>query len=148
MCVYVCVCVCVCVNVCACVRACVRACVWVWVGVCMCVRVCVEVAMEHQPTDIHQLKGSAILAALKEPAVSTGSSTNPNTALRSSSSEYQSAFAKHLSLNVECAKLYGDDCFSVLSRAKSRKHLEVLGSAYIHVQRPDLCVQKQCYKRY
>ena len=139
-----CVCVRACVRVCvhACVRACVRACVGV--GVCM----CVEVAMEHQRTEIHQLKGSARLAALKEPAVSTGSSTNPNTALRSSTSEYQSAFAKHLSLNVECAKLYGDDFFSVLSRAKSRKHLEVLGSAYIHVQRPDLCVQKQCYKSY
>ena len=33
--------------------------------------------------------------------------------------------------------------FTVLSRAISRKHLEVLESVYIHVQRPVLCVQKQ-----
>ena len=91
---------------------------------------------------MRQLKRSAQLAALKESAVSTGSSTNSNTALRSSSSVYQSAIGKHLSLNVECAKLYSDDCFSVLSRARSRKHLE-LESVYIHVQHPDLCVQKQ-----
>ena len=62
-------------------------------------------------------------------------------ALRSSDREYQSAIAKHLSLNVECTKLYSDDCFSV--RTRSRKHLEVLKSVYIHVQRPVLCVQKQ-----
>ena len=102
----------------------------------------IDTAIEHQPTEMRQLKRSAQLAALKESAVSTGSSTNSNTALRSSSSEYQSAIGKHLSLNVECAKLYSDDCFSVLSRARSRKHLE-LESVYIHVQHPDLCVQKQ-----
>ena len=62
-----------------------------------------EVAIEHQPTEMGQLKRSARLAALKESAVSTGSSTKSLTALRSSSSEYQSAIAKHLSLNVECA---------------------------------------------
>ena len=77
-----------------------------------------EVAIEHQPTEMRQLRRSARFAALKESAVSTGNSTNSNTALRSSSSEYQSAIAKHLSLNVECAKLYSDDCFSVLSRAR------------------------------
>ena len=80
---------------------------------------------------------------LKESAVSTGSSTNPNTALRSSSSEYQSVIANDISLNVECAKLYSDNFFSVLSRARSRKHLEVLESVFIHIQCPDLCVQKQ-----
>ena len=30
-----------------------------------------------------------------------------------------------------------------LSRARSRRHLEVLESVYIHVQRPDSCVQKK-----
>ena len=92
---------------------------------------------------MRQLKRSARLAAWKESVVSTGSSTNSNTALRSSSSEYQSAIAKHLLLNVEYAKLHSGDCFSVLSRARSRKYLEVLESVYIHVQCPDLCVQKQ-----
>ena len=62
--------------------------------------------------------------------------------------EYRSAFAWHLhvSLNRECAKAYYEDCFSVLSRARSRRHLEVLESVYMHVQRPDLCVQKETVK--
>ena len=63
-----------------------------------------------------------------------------------STKEYQSAIARHLSLNSECAKAYCDGCFSILSCASSRRHLEVLESAYIHVQRPDLCVQKEAVK--
>ena len=62
-----------------------------------------------------------------------------------STKEYQSAIARHLSLNIECAKAYCDGCYSVLSPARSR-HLEVLESVYIHVQRPDLCVQKETVK--
>ena len=49
-------------------------------------------------------------------------------------------------MNSECAKAYCDDCFSVLSRARSCRHLEVLESVYIHVQRPSLCVQKETVK--
>ena len=60
--------------------------------------------------------------------------------------EYHSAIARHLSLDKECVKAYCDDCFSVLSHARSRRHLEVLESVYIHVQRPDLCVQKETVK--
>ena len=59
---------------------------------------------------------------------------------------YQSSIAKHLSTNIEFAKAYCDDCFSVLSRARSCRHLEVLESVYIHVQRPNLCVQKETVK--
>ena len=62
-----------------------------------------------------------------------------------STKEYQSAIARHLSLNSECAK-YCDDCFSVLSCTRSLRHLEVLESVYIHVHRPDLCVQKETVK--
>ena len=41
---------------------------------------------------------------------------------------------------------YGDDCFSVLSRVRSHKHLEVLESVYIHVQRPVfVCTETICY---
>ena len=54
----------------------------------------------------------------------------------SATKTYQSAIAKHLSMNIECAKAFCDDCFSVLSRARSRRHLEVLESVYVHVQRP------------
>ena len=54
----------------------------------------------------------------------------------SATKTYQSAIGKHLSMNIEYAKAYFDDCFSVLSRARSHRHLEVLESVYIHVQRP------------
>ena len=43
--------------------------------------------------------------------------------------EYQSAIARYLSLNSEFAKVYCDGCFSVVSRTRSRRHLEVLESA-------------------
>ena len=49
-------------------------------------------------------------------------------------------------MNKECAKAYCDDCFSVLSCARSRGHLEVLESVDIHVQRPDFCVEKETVK--
>ena len=54
----------------------------------------------------------------------------------SATKTYQSAIGKHLSMNIGYAKAYFDDYFSVLSRARSHRHLEVLESAYIHVQRP------------
>ena len=45
---------------------------------------------------------------------------------------YHSAIGKHLSMNIEYAEAYFDDCFSVLSRARSRRHLKVLESgAYL-----------------
>ena len=53
---------------------------------------------------------------------------------------------RYLSLNSERAKAYCDSCLSVLSRARSRRHLEVLESVYIHVQHPDLWVQKETVK--
>ena len=41
---------------------------------------------------------------------------------------------------------YCDDCFSGLSRARSRKHLEALDSVYTHVQRPVyVCTETNCY---
>ena len=64
----------------------------------------------------------------------------------SATKTYQSAIAKHISMNIKCAKAYCDDCFSVLSRARSRRHLDVLESVYSHVQRPNLCVQKETVK--
>ena len=53
---------------------------------------------------------------------------NVDTLKTVSPKEHQSAIARHLSLNKECAKAYCDDCFSVLSRARSRRHPEVLES--------------------
>ena len=35
---------------------------------------------------------------------------------------------------------------NLISRAKSRRHLEVLESVYIHVQLPDLYAQKETVK--
>ena len=64
----------------------------------------------------------------------------------SATKTYQSAIVKHLPLNIQYAKAYSDDCFSVLWRARSRCPLEVLESVYIHVQRPNLCVQEETVK--
>ena len=47
---------------------------------------------------------------------------------------------------INCLVFDCDDCFSVLSRARFLRHLEVLESVYIHVQCPDLCVQKETVK--
>ena len=55
---------------------------------------------------------------------------------------YASAIATHLSENVECRNVYSDSCFVPLSRGRSRRHLEVLESVYIHTQKPTLCIQK------
>ena len=40
--------------------------------------------------------------------------------------EYQSSIAPHLSVNVDCVGCYSDECFTVLSRGRSRFHLAVL----------------------
>ena len=57
--------------------------------------------------------------------------------------EYQSSIAQHLSVNVDCVRCYSDECFTVLSRGRSRFHLAVLEAVYIHTQQPVLCKQKQ-----
>ena len=62
---------------------------------------------------------------------------------RSQDKQYQSAIAQHLYANSDCSDVYSDDCFVVLSRGRSRHHLQVLESVYIHTQRPNLCKQKQ-----
>ena len=54
-----------------------------------------------------------------------------------------SSVAKHLISNVDCRLSYSDDCFSVLSRARSFRHLKVLEAVYISSLRPVLCVQKE-----
>ena len=56
---------------------------------------------------------------------------------------YQSSIASHLALDLACRSSYSDSCFGVLSRGRSLRHLKVLESVYIHVQCPNLCVQKQ-----
>ena len=48
-----------------------------------------------------------------------------------STNKNQSIIARHLSLNSKCAKADFDDYFSVLSCARSRRHLEVLESVYV-----------------
>ena len=52
-----------------------------------------------------------------------------------------SAVAKHLISNVDCRLSYSDDCSSVLSRARSFRHLNVLEAVYISSLRPVLWKQ-------
>ena len=54
-----------------------------------------------------------------------------------------SAIGQHLLDNPDCAKLYNDDMFRIIVRARSSFHLAVLESIYIQTKKPPLCRQKE-----
>ena len=54
-----------------------------------------------------------------------------------------SAIGQHLLDNPDCAKLYNDDMFRIIGRARSSFHLAVLESIYIQTKKPPLCRQKE-----
>ena len=54
----------------------------------------------------------------------------------------QSSIAKHFALKSSCQNVCDDSSFSILSRGRSKYHLEVLEALYISKYQPDLCVQK------
>ena len=54
-----------------------------------------------------------------------------------------SAIGQHLLDNPDCAKLYNDDMFRIIGRARSSFHLAVLESIYIKTKKPPLCRQKE-----
>ena len=56
--------------------------------------------------------------------------------------DFSSAIAQHLADNEQCRQSYSDEHFTVLSRARSKFHLDVLEAAFIHTLRPVLCRQK------
>ena len=60
----------------------------------------------------------------------------------------QSSIAKHLALKSSCQNVCDDPCFSILSRGRSKYHLEVLEALYISKYQPDLCVQKNSLALY
>ena len=64
------------------------------------------------------------------------------------SQAYDSAIAKHLSSINACRADYTDECFSVLHRARSKQHLNILEAAYISFFRPTLCRQKPKHSLY
>ena len=55
---------------------------------------------------------------------------------------YQSAIACHLAANEQCRRHYTDSDFSILARARTKRHLHVLESMFIHILQPALCKQK------
>ena len=54
---------------------------------------------------------------------------------------YESAIGQHLLDNPDCEKLYNDDMFQMIGRARSSFHLDlaVLESIYILTKKPPLC---------
>ena len=54
-----------------------------------------------------------------------------------------SAIGQHLLDNPDCAKLYNDDMFQIIGRARSSFHLAFLESIYIQTKKPSLCRQKE-----
>ena len=55
---------------------------------------------------------------------------------------YNSAIACHLAANKTCSRRYKVGDFSVLTRARTKNHLNVLEAVYISVLNPVLCKQK------
>ena len=53
-----------------------------------------------------------------------------------------SAIGQHLLDNPDCAKLYNDNMFRIISRARSSFHLAVLESIYIQTKKLPLCRQE------
>ena len=60
-----------------------------------------------------------------------------------SSDKYESSIASHLFEHPDCCAVYSDDCFSIVSRVRSARLLNVLEAVYIHTRKPNLCKQKQ-----
>ena len=67
----------------------------------------------------------------------------PQSASEEAVKGYQSAIASHLAENVDCRLAYRDDCFTVLSRARCKKYLDVYESVCIQLSQPVLCIQKK-----
>ena len=59
---------------------------------------------------------------------------------------WSSAIAKHLLNNSDYAKNYRDSNFSIISKARSEYHLNVLESLFIKTLKPNLCKQQYVYK--
>ena len=57
-----------------------------------------------------------------------------------------SAIAEHLLKNLDYANNYRDSNFSIISKARSEYHLNVLESLFIKTLKPNLCKQQIVYK--
>ena len=57
----------------------------------------------------------------------------------------QSAIGEHLLNNLECAKNYNDNKFSIVCKGRNMYHLSVLESLFIKTNKPSLCKQKLVY---
>ena len=57
--------------------------------------------------------------------------------------ESDSAIGTRLLSGVECGNSYNEDCFRILSRARSAFHLKVLEAVFIKLWDPSLCRQKE-----
>ena len=55
---------------------------------------------------------------------------------------YQSAIACHLAASKPCRETFSNSDFTVLARARSRQHLNILEAVYIWLREPILCKQK------
>ena len=92
--------------------------------------------LQRQQVQWHMLLDTTTMGQLRRSVrpKTDSSTTGRGNAINPSNTydkDYQSAIAKHLPINNDRAKLYCNECFSVLSRARSRKHLEILESIII-----------------
>ena len=61
-------------------------------------------------------------------------------------SNRSSVNAEHSLNNSDCAKNYRDSNFSIISKARSEYHLNILESLFIKTLKPNLCKQQFVYK--
>ena len=57
---------------------------------------------------------------------------------------YGASFAEHLINNCNCASLYIENLFTILSKSHSDFHLKVLETIHILTYKPSLCKQRKC----
>ena len=55
------------------------------------------------------------------------------------------SFKPKLLSSVECGNSYNEDCFRILSRARSAFHLNVLETVFIKLRDPLFCRQKESF---
>ena len=73
----------------------------------------------------------------------TATDTEPSQSQQYDPSDYQSAVAKHVVVNSQCLSKYSDSCFTVLCRARSSFHCQVLEAVLVQLRKPEICVQKK-----
>ena len=101
---------------------------------------------EHVPRSLIKLYAAPMPSPAHTTTTESGHNlrTKRNTTIRAVIPKYlDSAIGQHLVENPNCGRSYTDDCFSVITKARTEYHLKVLEAVIINALKPNLCRQKQ-----